>query len=59
MTTLHKGKEALDDNFARYVSAERDPAMFNVNVAMMAILDGMLKIQKDLESIERKINQLK
>lgn len=57
MTTLQKGKEAIDDNFKRYVSAERDPAMFNLNVAMLAILDGLVSLRQDVESLSAKVGQ--
>jgi len=58
MTTLHQGKQAITDNLNSYVSAERDPAMHNLNVAIEAILDGLLHMKKDIDKLDRQVSQI-
>jgi hypothetical protein len=58
MTTLYQGKEAIADNFKRYISAQDDPAAFNLNVALEAILDGLIQMKRDIDKIETTVDQI-
>lgn len=44
---------AANDNIQNYVSAQRDPVMFNVNIALLNIAEGIQRLSKDLDKVER------
>jgi hypothetical protein len=45
---------AAEDNVQNHVSAERDPVMYNVSVALLNIARALQRLQNDVDGIERR-----
>jgi hypothetical protein len=58
MTTLHQAKEALADTLNNYASAEQHPMMFNMSVALEGIVEGLIRMQRDVDDLSRKIQRI-
>jgi hypothetical protein len=57
MSTL-KAQRALDDNLRHYVSADRDPAMHNLCVALRDLANSIQKIERDVDHLKAAVHSL-
>ena len=55
---IHTAIRVTQDNINNYVSAETDPAMFNVNVALLNIAKTLLKLQNQLDDVQHRLKGL-
>jgi|GEM_PF-6302657 len=57
--SVHDPIRAADDNIQNHVSAERDPAMYNMSVALLNIARALQKLQNDVDVMGRELKRLR
>lgn len=50
--------KAAKDNIEKHVSANRDPVMYNVNVALLNIARAIQSVESKLDDIEKRVKRL-
>jgi hypothetical protein len=55
---IHTAIRATQDNLNNYVDPKTDPAMFNVNVALLNIAKALLKLQNQIDDIQKQAKNL-
>jgi hypothetical protein len=51
--------KAAEDNINNHVSAHRDPAAYNVSVALLNIAQAIQRMESDVGDIERNVKRLR
>ncbi|HVJ76946.1 MAG TPA: hypothetical protein VM620_03880 [Hyphomicrobium sp.] len=44
--------KAAQENMDRYVSSEKDPAQYNISVALRNIAEAVKKLQRDIDIVK-------
>jgi hypothetical protein len=52
---MDAAKRAIEENLQQYLSATTDPAMFNLNLGLLGVIEGIEEIADRLEVIEREV----
>ena len=52
--TLKKAVEACNENMTTYTSATKDPALFNVSLALKGIAAALERLESDIEEVKRR-----
>lgn len=55
---IHVAKNAAKENIDRFIDGNKDPVMFNVNVALFNIAEGIETVLSRLDDIERRVRRL-
>lgn len=55
---IHKAKKAAQENLNRFIDSHKEPAMFNVNVALFNIAEGIEKVLSRVDDLEKRIKDL-
>ncbi|MEQ1523267.1 MAG: hypothetical protein ABL936_18530 [Aestuariivirga sp.] len=55
MISLQKAIEGMDENMTRYTSAKKDPALFNISLALKTIAQHLYEIEDDVGRIKKQI----
>lgn len=50
---------AAEDNIQNHVSAKKDPATYNLSVALLHIARGLQRLQNDVDDLDRDLKRLK
>lgn len=49
---------AAQDNIANHVSPQRDPALYNISVALLNLAKAIQELQADVDEVNRRVKSM-
>ena len=58
MITLKKAIAGMDENMLTYINTSKDPALYNISLALKAICQHLDQQEYDLRQVKSKLDRL-